>query len=425
MSLNNNPLLFVALPCMNEFDNIETFISCLREQTYNNFHLVVCVNQPEKYYYSSSYKEIVDNNKETMNYLNGISDMKISVIDKSSKGKAWGEKSHGVGWARKVLFDYIINVAGNNDLVVSIDADTTFNNRYFETIVCKFNQFPFSTGLSVPYYHKLTGDVELNRLMLRYELYMRYYAINLWRISCPYSFTALGSAIVFPANAYNKIKGLAPKFSGEDFYLLQKLRKSGRLIYWNEEFVFPETRYSDRVFFGTGPALIKGKAGDWSSYPFYAYELFDDIQTLYSSFEKLFYEDISTTFDDFIEKSFSLKPKKIWDELRENNKEINRFIHACHTKFDGLRILQFLRYKHFEQTNLMREEEVLKNYLNKFYDENILDFDFSFKDTEIEKLDYIRNLLMKIEHDYRKKDDDENIINSIKTNKQRWKYLGS
>ncbi len=92
------------------------------------------------------------------------------------------------------------------------------------------------------------------------------------------SFTAIGSAMALPVKSYRAIGGMTPHKSGEDFYFLQKLRKFGKVLTWNKEKVYPEARYSDRVFFGTGPAMIKGRDGDWSSYPIYPFELFDEIK---------------------------------------------------------------------------------------------------------------------------------------------------
>ena len=85
-------------------------------------------------------------------------------------------------------------------------------------------------GLAVPYYHKLIGDAT-DRLILRYEIYMRCYLINLLRIQNPYAFTALGSAMAVTVRAYRKAGGLTPVKSGEDFYFLQNLISSHYKIY--------------------------------------------------------------------------------------------------------------------------------------------------------------------------------------------------
>ncbi len=414
---------------MNEKGYIEKTIDCIREQTHQNFHLFVCVNQPEIFHESPARKEIIEGNAYTIEYLKEIHDIQLTVIDKSSKGNGWTHQNHGVGWARKVLFDKILEVAQDEDIIVSLDADTVFEKNYFSGISETFCQLPYASALSNPYYHPLCEDNELNRHMLRYELYMRYFALNLWRIKSPYCFTALGSAISFPAGNYRRIKGVTPKFSGEDFYLLQKLRKAGRIIHYNKEIVYPATRYSNRVFFGTGPALLKGQQGDWTSYPFYDSQLFDKIGATYRCIDELFDFDKNTTLDEFIENSLGIKPVSLWNELRNYNKQANRFQHAFHVKFDGLRLLQFLRFYQFRQKEKEVSPHFLHNYLAYYHMETGIDFadteNTDFVNSSTKKLNTVRDILYKTEMYYRTKDYEENLIFANEKNHPGWKYMGS
>jgi hypothetical protein len=234
---------------------------------------------------------------------------------------------------------------------------------------------------------------------------MRYYFINLLRISSPYSFTALGSAMAFPVWVYKSVGGLTAKKSGEDFYFLQKIRKFGKIIIHNTEKVFPASRFSDRVLFGTGPAMIKGSEGNWESYPIYDYQLFDKIHQTYHAFPTLFKTNIETPLSNFISECFN--NENIWDALRKNNKDEAHFVKACHDKIDGLRILQFLKN---EQRNSERtDEEYLIEFLNIFYSE-LIDIEtkeilteLNFSRTSIQNLDKLRNLLIKIEEKAQKK----------------------
>jgi hypothetical protein len=228
---------------------------------------------------------------------------------------------------------------------------------------------------------------------------MRYYAINLLRIESPYAFSALGSAIAFPVSVYNTLGGLTAKKSGEDFYFLQKLRKFGKLVTWNSEKVYPASRFSDRVFFGTGPAMIKGNEGDWESYPIYNYRLFDKISQTYKAFPKLYKEDFDVPLSKFISNCF--KDENIWKSLRINARDEEHFIKACQDKIDGLRILQFL--KNEQKAEINSDEFVLKEFLETFHS-NVLNKEISeilnelnFKVTSIQNLDIIRNLLVEIE----------------------------
>ena len=289
------------------------------------------------------------------------------VIDRSTKGHGWTGKNFGVGWARKVLFDHILSVAAPTDLIVSMDADTEFGNSYLQSLLDSFGSHPQWVALSVPYYHRLTGDAATDRAILHYEIYMRNYALNMLRIGSPYSFTAIGSAIVMRAAALRKIGGITPVKSGEDFYLVQKLTKMGPVGSWNPECVYPAARFSDRVFFGTGPAMIKAAAGDFESYPIYHHRLFSIVEETCRRTDELYAHDIHTEFLDFLQCQF--KDDNLWDTIRNNVKDANQFRRAFHEKADGLRILQFLKQK--QKTESIPDIQSLRDNLMLFLTDGI------------------------------------------------------
>ena len=399
--------IYVAIPAMNESEYIKETIECIRKQKTNtDFEVFVNVNNGEQSSDQTVINNIYKDNQKSISYLNSIRVFPLTIIDRSSKGKSMEKGKEGVGWARKIVMDMIAEKADKDDIMISLDADTVFNEYYFQSIIDNFKKNKDVVALSVPYYHNLTKDNTLNRAILRYEIYMRYYIINLMRIDSPYSFTALGSAIALPISSYRAIMGLTPKKSGEDFYFLQKLCKYGKVMIWNEEIVHPSSRYSDRVFFGTGPALIKGSNGDWSSYPIYDYRDFDNIKETYNLFNNLYQNDVETPMSEFIYNQFG--SKQIWEELRKNSPDEKKFIRACHTKIDGLRILQYLKNKNEREKNGNGciDEKNLKEFLNKFYkveikNEEINLHELSFAESNIEELNKMRNFLFNEENKLR------------------------
>jgi len=395
-------LIYIALPVMNETERLPLLIQAIMDQTVNNFRLVICINQPDSWWNDSSHYHVCEENQLTIKYLESLEDKRIEIIDKSSPGKGWPAKGHGIGVARKLLMDYISTVADENDIIISMDADTVFNKDYFASVAENLRLNPAASAIAIPYYHRLSYNTELDRAILRYEIYMRAYAINMWRIRSPYCFSALGSAIAMPVWAYKAVGGMTPKLSGEDFYFLQKIVKTGRLLHWNGEIVYPATRLSDRVFFGTGPALIKGIGGDWSSYPIYNYRLFEKIAATYKLFGPLFIKDVETPLDDFLLRRFGELP---WKALRQNFKSQAHFIRACHEKIDGLRILQYLKESQLPDEKI--SENALSELLElhkKQFPELISDLNthVDFALTSIVGLDHIRDVLFEIEMNYRK-----------------------
>lgn len=409
-------MIHVAIPSMQEASYLPGTLECLMKQRGTDFHLWVCVNQPDAWWDEDEKLHICDNNRQSLAFLYGLKMDNLHILDHSSKGMGWSSKSYGVGQARKVLMDAINRKAAGSDIIVSLDADTVFGPNYLRSILDIFSRFPHAVALSNPYFHKLGSDETLNRAMLRYEIYMRHYAINMWRIKSPYCFTALGSAIALPVWAYRKVGGITAKKSGEDFYFLQKLRKTGWICNYNTESVYPGTRYSDRVFFGTGPALIKGSDGNWDSYPVYDYRLFDQVSATYESFPALFYGERETPMSGFLNKQF--RENDPFRALRNNANTPEQFVAACHQKIDGLRVLQFLK----SETGKTKrsDEKSLVNFLERFHPD-IFDTQkpgtnrfsahehdalkmLNFATSPISLLEKIRIILGDIEQGYQKND---------------------
>ena len=329
----------VAIPILAEQDNLPSLLSRFRRQTFRAFTLYLCVNNEEQGY---GFAE----NQESLRLLQNVEDLPLVIIDRSSQGQGWTGKKKGVGWARKILFDRIAADLDENELVVSMDADTGFDDDYLESVCNTMNAHPDYTAFCVPYYHPLDGG-SLDRPMLRYECYMRHYLIHLLRIGNPYAFTALGSAMAFPMWAYRRAGGITPLQGGEDFYLLQKLAKTGKVqLHFCHPTTFlsavrPQGRVSARVPFGTGPAIAAGIQEMDSRYPFYCEHGFNAIKATYDTFPTLYERDIETPLSSFLRQQ--LGTDDLWSPLRKNYRTCAHFTRACAERVDGLRILQYLK----------------------------------------------------------------------------------
>lgn len=393
--------LHVAIPAIDELDHLPVTLDNLAAQRVNYpFTVYVCVNQPESWWNNPDKIDVCQNNQQLIKFIRNYPKLPVEIIDKSSLGNGWGDKNHGVGWARRTLFDHILSVATAEDVIVSLDADTCVKPEYLQSIGENFENRTL-TAVSLPYYHRLTDDDAANRAILRYEIYMRSYLINLYGISSPYNFTAVGSAIAVRVEALRKIGNITPMKSGEDFYLLQKLRKMAPISNWNAQAVYPAARFSARVYFGTGPAMIKGNEGHWESYPIYHYSLFSSIKDTYLQLAKLYTEDFETPFLQFLKEQY--RDDKLWVPIRKNSKTLERFERAFHEKADGLRILQYL--KEVNPTQGKTDSVALRENMMHFFDGAIPNFmpeGYELSDLTIEQLDIIRNMLFEKEMQLRK-----------------------
>jgi len=397
------PFLYVALPVMDEPELLPRLLSCFASQTYRRFKIVACVNQPDTWWNDPGKLDACENNAICLRLLENFTEIDTTIIDRTSMGMGWTGKRHGVGWARKLVMDQIDKEASPGDIMVSLDADTVISDDYLLSIAMNFKRHSEAVALSAPYFHNLVGDFRANRAMLRYEIYMRHYFLNLARIASPYAFTALGSAMALPVWAYRAIGGMTPKLSGEDFYFLQKLRKFGTVLLWNEEMVYPEARFSDRVFFGTGPAMIKGAAGDWNSYPVYPMALFDIIAETYQLLPKLYLKTSPTAITAFMA-SVSGEDDPL-QPLRLNHKDLSHFRRAFHEKFDGLRLLQFLKMSNEQSQSA--DEENLWEYLSSVFSKPELEKTgiewekLSFSESPLDELIKVRAFLFEKEMNMR------------------------
>ncbi len=403
MTMNKNKI-FVAIPVLDEYDYLPQTLHSIFSQN-ADIHLFICVNQPEKWWNIPDFLPICQNNQRTLEYLQSIKNQNITIIDKSSKGQGWQTQKQGVGMARKTLMDSILQVAQNDDVIISLDADTLLEKDYIENVNKRLSD-PQFVALAAPYYHALSGNKQQDRAMLRYEIYMRNYLLNLMLIGSPYSFTALGSAIACKCSVCRAVGGFDVQTAGEDFYFLQKIRKFGKIALSCEKKVFPANRFSHRVPFGTGPAIEKGTNGDFAAYPIYDIAFFDEIKKTYSNINQLFEKNIASPFFIFLQQQF--KSENFLQPLRKNYKTIDHFTKAFHQKVDALRIFQFLRY--CQQQNPIKDEmalihlfaKVFPNNMNVFFNE---EKPFSFENSNVENLNKLRDFLVEKENIFRYKFD--------------------
>jgi len=353
---------YLALPVLEEYENLKGLISSLQLQQNQNFHLVTCVNQYESWRDNSEHAHSVEDNERSLTFFKDFNAFPITLIDYASPGMGWPKGKGGVGWARKKCMDTISDMAKPQDIIVSIDADTYYPPNFLSEIAQTIDKNPKAVGLAIPYFHPLSGD-GTDVHILRYELYMRHYAIQMLRIENPYAFSALGSAMAFPVWSYRKLGGITPVKSGEDFYFMQRLVKLGELGIWCDTLAYPSARFSSRVDFGTGPALIKGNSGDWTSYPIYHPDFFDEVRDTFNTFGRWYDKHAPTPMDAFFQSRFG--EIQWWLPLKKNFKTRPQFVKACEGKIDGLRILQFLRKRQL-QVRFSDEEVLIHTYAVEF-----------------------------------------------------------
>lgn len=301
-------------------------------------------------------------------------------IDASSEGLEINRK-FGVGGARKIGMDAALYFLDwNRDpLIISLDADSLVDKNYMCEIRKFFNINPLISGATIDFYHQSGSTPEEERAIRLYEAYIRDYVLGLRSANSPYSYHSIGSTMAFRASAYIKAGGMRPKPAGEDFYFMQALCKVGMtrcpfpIGEINNTRVYPSSRLSERVPFGTGPKLMeyingmkknKGCFEDKILFNPHIFRIIKEIifwaenGTLFESYDKWFSIIPPEAQDFFVKFEF----KSAWGKILKNTPlESRKLVIAFHTWFDAFRILKFI---HFCENEPYRLEKVS---LDRFY----------------------------------------------------------
>lgn len=163
----------------------------------------------------------------------------------------------GVGLARKIGADIACRMYSNGSLtqpfLLNTDADVHLPAGYFEAAQEQFDEQ--TSALIYPYLHE--AEPGLQKVSQFYELKLRYYVSGLISSGSCYAFSTIGSTMAVHLGHYVSVRGFPKKSGGEDFYLLNKLAKVGRVKTLSAPVIRITGRESHRVPFGTGPALSK------------------------------------------------------------------------------------------------------------------------------------------------------------------------
>ncbi len=237
----------------------------------------------------------------------------------------------GVGLARKIGADIacalIVRGAVRRPWIYFTDADVRLPAGYLDDA-------PEQPGcLVMPFRHIAEPDIAA--MARAYELHLRYYVDRLRQARSPYAFHTIGSAIAVHAEVYARVRGVPRRNAGEDFHLLNKAAKTAPVLALGGEEIVIRARLSERVPFGTGPALLA--MDDAALFPGYAPE----------SFELL--REVTAFIDDGA--PVQARTRALLEELgffrqlesaRRRTRQPHTLRKALHQWFDALRTLRFI-----------------------------------------------------------------------------------
>lgn len=354
--------LIVIIPAFNEpniLNTLNSLLSC--NTTLSCCEVIVLLNNAE-----TTPESIKEQNHQTYSLVNNWINKNASTKLKFHcvYVKNLPKKHAGAGLARKLAMDEAIrrfnSIENLHGIICSLDADTTVSTNYFTETIKSFKKNKKQNCTVFQFEHKIGENCpkEQKRAIILYEMYLRYFKLALSYSGYPYSFHTIGSCFAVRADTYVKQGGMNRKQAGEDFYFLNKIFPLGGTFELNSVCVYPSSRISDRVPFGTGPALAKIiNDNDFYTYtPIYFNYLkafFNEVDGLYKASREVtnqFYNDhLHSSIQKFI------KPTEFNNrisEINQNASALTTFKNRFFNWFDAFKIIKYLNFTHLHEERI-------------------------------------------------------------------------
>ena len=259
------------------FDEPESFLTRTLPPDARDVLVILVANVPDKVAPSDPAVERTKRLRRLEGRFDAARNVDVIVIDRTEVPIP---ARQGVGLARRIGGDVALRLIEDGTVATPIlfctDADAVLPPGYFDA--------PRAEGAAAwvyPFAH-VSEDPALEQAALGYELSLRYYVNRLATAGSPYAFHTVGSCLAIDATAYAMVRGFPKRNAAEDFYMLNKLAKVGPVRRLAEPVIEIEARASDRVPFGTGPALA-ASPDDVASRIDYAPETFDLLRLLHDA----------------------------------------------------------------------------------------------------------------------------------------------
>lgn len=285
------------------------------------------------------------------------------------------KKHAGVGLARKIGMDealYRFSQNNNSEgIILSLDADTIVDGNYFVSLEQEDTKHVNAGGFIYQFEHPISGkdfSCFTYEAMVMYELHLRYCKHALDYTGFPYSNYTLGSCFAVRAEYYAEQGGMNRRQAGEDFYFLNKLFPHMEFISIKNSCVYPSSRVSTRVPFGTGPAIadIIMNQGNYESY---SMDSFTTLKHFFSSIPNLYLNKKNEV--ELIWKSFPELLRKFihhevfiekLDEIRKNTTTLESFTKRFYQWFDAFSIVKFLNFSHNNGNSKLPVQEAIVSF---------------------------------------------------------------
>jgi len=282
------------------------------------------------------------------------SGLRLGWIDASSPGLEIPDRDGGVGTARKIGMDAALAVLSGRGpgggVICCLDADTLVMENYLAAVYAHFSMTDDPAAVA-GYAHQKPADPRLLAAICCYEIFLRAYVMGLSFAGSPYAFHAIGSTMSCTAQAYAAVRGMNRRTAAEDFHFLNKLAKLRKIGHIGTTTVFPSSRPSDKVPFGTGQRILRFMNGGTDEYRLYDSRIFGILREWLAGMEanpargseailtaaRKIHPDLKAYLDL---SRFAIA----WPVIRRNCPDAEHLRRQFHVWFDGLKTLRLVHH---------------------------------------------------------------------------------
>lgn len=343
--------LAIVIPCHDEPDLVGTLNSLSQCQpTQHPVEIIVVINHG-----ISANAQVIEQNKQTAQQAQAwINTQNHSLLTfHLLEAYALPKKYAGVGLARKIGMDEALYRFGSINYdggIICLDADCRVASNYLVELEKAFMQGIQSA--SIFFEHRLdTSNLLLHQGILQYELFLRYYVEALRFAGFPYAYHTIGSSMAVRASTYALSGGMNRRKAGEDFYFLHKVAPLGKYYEINTTSVYPSSRTSHRVPFGTGKAQQKWLDNELQTVATYDPQTFVDLKQFLMQTPHIFQKNaqelqlIHGQFPKTIQAFFTQEEfLKTAQEINRQTTQLSTFLKRWFHWLDGFKILKFVHF---------------------------------------------------------------------------------
>lgn len=366
--------IIVVIPAIDEYENLKILIESLEKNNreyLNKTLFIFAINN-----LASSDEYVKEQNKLTLDYFikyqSNNAAINLAYIDISTPGNEMPEKEGGVGVARKIGMDLALTKfdyeKSSKKIIIALDADCTVDNNYLEMIYTNFYEKNISAGY-VNFRHTEDIDEENLKAIICYEIFLRYYVLGLTFANSPYAYHSIGSTMACDAESYIQAGGMNKRKAAEDFYFMEKLSKNNPIIKIDGTSIYPSSRGSWRVPFGTGQRVNRYLSYEMDEYKLYSPKSFE----LLGKWNLIFFANNAKTGKEYIKSAEALSPilsnflksnsfESSWDKILKNTKTNEQIQKQKKLWFDGfrnLKLIHFLRDELYPQENMFEALDLI------------------------------------------------------------------